>query len=281
MDAEVEPSPEEKAREELELRLLLEAIYARFQYDFRDYAEASLRRRLRQAVSRFGCRSLSGLQERLLHQPEAFSKLLDYLTVQVSDMFRDPSYFKALRERVIPVLRTYPSLKVWVAGCSSGEEVWSLAILLHEEGLLSRTHVYATDINAEALRKAEAGVYPLERIPAFTQNHQRSGATVSLSQYYTAGYGAAVFDRSLRKNIVFSDHSLSTDSVFAEVQLVSCRNVLIYFNRELQDRALTLFRDSLCRRGFLGLGAKESLRFCPAGDAFEDLVPEERIYQRR
>lgn len=266
---------------EIELRLLIDAVYLKYHYDFRAYAGASLKRRMSAAMIRFGCRTLSQLQDKVLHEPDTFPALLDFLTVQVSDMFRDPAYFRSLREHVVPLLRTYPSLKVWVAGCSTGEEVYSLAILLREENLLPRTLIYATDINGHALLKAEAGVYELERIAGFTDNHRRSGARSSLSDYYTAKYGRAVFDKSLRKHIVFSDHSLATDSVFAEVQLVSCRNVLIYFNRELQDRAFGLFRETLCHKGFLGIGAKESLRFSAHADAFDELVREDRIYQKR
>lgn len=266
---------------DIELRLLIEAIYLKFHYDFRSYAPASLKRRLTLAMQRFECRSLSQLQDRVLHDASVFPRLLEYLTVQVSDMFRDPSYFRALRETVVPLLRTYPSLKVWVAGCSTGEEVYSLAILLREEGLLDRSLIYATDINAQALQRAEAGVYDIDRLAGFTDNHQRSGARCSLSEYYTAAYGRAVFDKSLRQHVVFSDHSLATDSVFAEVQLVSCRNVLIYFNTDLQDRALGLFREALCHRGFLGLGSKETLRFSRHAEAFDDWVREERIFQRR
>jgi chemotaxis protein methyltransferase CheR len=206
--------------------------------------------------------------------------LLDHLTVQVSDMFRDPTYFRSLREHVMPMLRTYPSLKVWVAGCSAGEEAYSLAILFREEGLLQRTLIYATDINPHTLKRAEAGVYSIDRIAGFTVNHRESGASSSLSDYYTAAYGRAIFDKSLRDRIVFSDHSLATDSVFAEVQLVSCRNVLIYFNRALQDRALGLFRESLCRNGFLGIGSKESLRFSAHDGSFQPFVREDRIYQK-
>ena len=266
---------------DIELQLLVEAIYLKYHYDFRAYAKASLKRRLGTAMTRFGCDTLSQLQDRILHDPAAFPRLLEYLTVQVSDMFRDPSYFLSLRRVVLPLLRTYPSLKIWVAGCSAGEEVYSLAILLREEGLLARTILYATDINAAALQQAEAGVYSLDRVAGFTENHRRSGARSSLSDYYTAAYGNAVFDKSLKKHIVFSDHSLATDSVFAEVQLVSCRNVMIYFDRELQDRALGLFRDALCRRGFLGIGPRESVRFSSHADAFDELVREDRIYQKR
>ena len=280
MDAEVSEPP--AGREfEIELKLLVDAIYQMYHYDFRGYAVASLRRRLRVAMSRLGCRSLSQLQDRLLHDKQVFPQLLDYLTVQVSEMFRDPAYFKAVREQVVPLLRTYPSLRIWVAGCSAGEEAYSLAILLREEGLLHKTLIYATDINTRTLQSATAGVFDADRIAGFTANHHASGGRSSLSDYYTAAYGRAVFDKSLKERIVFSDHSLATDSVFAEVQFISCRNVLIYFNRSLQDRALTLFRESLCRSGFLGIGAKESLRFSAQADAFNEFVREERIYQKR
>lgn len=266
---------------DIELQLLIDAIYLKYHYDFRGYARASLKRRLRTAMGRFGCDTLSRLQDKVLHEPATFPVLLGYLTVQVSEMFRDPAYFQALRTRVVPLLRTYPSLRVWVAGCSTGEEVYSLAILLREEGLLARTLIYATDINAQALEQAEAGVYNVDRIAGFSDNYRKAGGRASLSEYYTAAYGRAVFDKSLRENMVFSDHSLATDSVFAEVQLVSCRNVLIYFDRVLQDRAVGLFRDALVRRGFLGIGSKESLRFSQHTEAFDELVRNERIYQRR
>ena len=266
---------------DIELRLLVDAIYLKYHYDFREYATASLKRRLKSAMLKFDCATLSELQGRVLHEPATFRALLDFLTVPVTEMFRDPTYFKALRETVVPLLRTYPSLKVWIAGCSTGEEAYSMAILLREQGLLSRTLIYATDINPHVLQKAEAGVYDADRIPGFTENHRRSGAPTSLSDYYQAAYGRAVFDRELRRHLVFSDHSLATDSVFAEVHLVSCRNVLIYFNRVLQDRAIGLFRESLCRKGFLGIGAKESLRFSAHGDAFTELVHEDRIFQKK
>lgn len=266
--------------EDIEMRLLLEGIYQKYHYDFRGYSMASVKRRLIHAREHFGCRSFSALQDRVLHEPTVLPELLGYLTVQVSEMFRDPSYFRALREQVVPHLRTYPSLKVWVAGCSGGEELYSLAILFREEGLEKRTMFYGTDINTDALKRAEAGVYALDRIPLFTENHRRSGGKSSLSDYYTAAYGAAVFDKSLAERVVFSDHSLVSDSVFGEMHLISCRNVLIYFDRDLQDRAVGLFKDSLARRGFLGLGSKESLRFSMHSEAFQDFVREERIYIR-
>jgi chemotaxis protein methyltransferase CheR len=266
---------------DIELPLLLEAIHVKYSYDFRSYAISSLKRRLEQAMEHFGCRSLSALQERVLREPDVMHGLLTHLTVQVSELFRDPSFYRALREKVLPYLRTYPSLKVWIPGCATGEEVYSLAILLREEGLLDRTLIYATDINPEALRKAEAGIYQLDRLADFSKAYGEAGGRASLSDYYTAGYNAAVFDKSLREGVLFSDHSLATDSVFAEVQLITCRNVLIYFDRILQDRAVALFKDSLCRKGFLGLGAKESLTLSSHGAEFAEFVREERIYQRR
>jgi chemotaxis protein methyltransferase CheR len=266
---------------DIELRLLLDAIYLKYHYDFRRYAAASLKRRLTKAPARFGCQTLSQLQDKVLHEPATLPTLLSYLTVPVSEMFRDPTYFRSLREKVVPLLRTYPSLKVWVAGCSTGEEVYALAILLREERLLERTLIYATDINPQSLQKAAAGVYAADRIAGFTENHRKAGGRASLSDYYTAAYGRAVFDKSLRQHIVFSDHSLATDSVFAEVQLVSCRNVLIYFNSDLQNRAVGLFRDALCRKGFLGIGMKESLSFSVHARSFEDVVYQDRIFQKR
>ncbi|WP_182422144.1 CheR family methyltransferase [Aureimonas sp. ME7] len=272
--------PTEKT-EDIEIRLLLEAIYSRYHYDFRNYSMASIKRRLRQAREQLGFATFSAMQERLLHEPDMLPRLLRYLTVQVSEMFRDPSYFRAIRETVVPHLRTYPSLKVWIAGCSEGEEVYSLAILFREEGLEDRTIFYATDINQDALHAAERGVYALDRMQLFTENHRRSGGRSSLSDYYQAAYGRVSFDKTLRRNVVFSDHSLVTDAVFAEMHLISCRNVMIYFDRDLQDRALGLFKDSLTRKGFLGLGARESLRFSKHAADFADFDRDEKIYQRR
>ncbi|WP_373062768.1 protein-glutamate O-methyltransferase CheR [Gemmatimonas sp.] len=266
---------------DIELTLLLEAIFQRYHCDFRGYAKSSLRRRLRQAMDRFGDTSLSALQGRLLHDARALPILLDYLTVQVSEMFRDPTHFLALRRDVLPLLATYPSLKIWIAGCSTGEELFSLAITLAEAGLLDRTIIYATDVNEEALRKAEAGVYALDRVAGFSANYAKAGGTGSLSDWFTAAYDGVVFDRRLRRNVVFSDHSLSTDSDFAATHLVMCRNVLIYFHRELQDRAIGLFEQSLVPRGFLALGSKENLRISSRAAAFETFDGRERIYRKR
>ncbi len=266
--------------EEIELELFLEALHQRYHYDFRGYSRTSIARRLAQARQHFGCRSLSMLQDLVLHEPAAVPTLLDFLTIQVSEMFRDPPYFRALRETVVPHLRTYPSLKVWVAGCGDGEELYSLAILFREEGLEDRTIFYATEINPAALQRAEAGVYDLKRIPRFTESHRASGGRSSLSDYYTAAYGAAAFDRTLRARTVFAGHSLVSDQVFAEVHLVSCRNVLIYFDRDLQDRTVGLFRDSLVHGGFLGLGSQETLRFSRHAQEFASYDRGARLYRR-
>ena len=266
--------------QDIEIRLLVEAVHLRYGHDFRDYSPASMKRRVLQAQQRMGAATISALQERILHDPAEFAQLLQYLTVPVSEMFRDPSYFLALRQQVVPVLRTYPSIKVWVAGCSTGEEPYSLAILLREEGLLERTILYATDINHASLEKARQGIYDLEAVRKFTRNYQRAGGQKSFSDYYTAAYGGAVLDKSLRDSITFADHSLATDAVFSETQFVSCRNVLIYFNRRLQDRALGLFHESLSHRGFLGLGSKETLDFSAYADKFEVVSRPERIYRK-
>jgi len=268
------------AESEADVAQILETIYRLYHYDFRAYSRTSVRRRLQVACTQIGYMHLRELHGALERDPGLFTQLLQYMTIQVSDLFRDPSYFGTLRKHVIPVLRTYPSLKVWIAGCSTGEEVYSFAILLREEGLLERCMLYATDINPESLRKAEAGIYPADRVPAFSENHRAAGGRGSLSAHYSARYDSVVFDRSLRKHVVFADHSLATDSVFAEVHVVSCRNVLIYFNRELQDRALGLMTDALCRRGFLGLGARESLQFSAHRAAYLELVPQETWYRK-
>jgi chemotaxis protein methyltransferase CheR len=266
--------------EQREIALILESIFQLYHYDFRGYSPASVRRRLELACLQLNCAGLPELRVELERDAVFFGRMLQYLTVQVSDMFRDPSFFVTLRSQVVPVLRTYPSLKIWLAGCSTGEELYSFAILLQEEGLLDRTMLYATDINPESLRKAEAGIYPIDRVAAFTENHRAAGGKGSLSVHYSAAYNSVVFDRGLRKNVVFADHCLATDSVFAEVNVVCCRNVLIYFNHALQDRALGLMKDALCRRGFLGLGARETLQFSAHVNEFREIAPGERWYQK-
>jgi chemotaxis protein methyltransferase CheR len=275
----VEPVATDRA-DVVELDLFLEALHRRWHYDFRSYSRASLIRRADLARERLGCASLSELQGRVLREPAVLPDVIDAMTVQVSELFRDPNYYLALRQDVVPHLRTFPSLKVWVAGCADGEELYSLAILFKEEGLFDRTLFYATEINRRALARAEGGVYPIDRLQAFSQNYQRAGGAGTLADHYTAGYGRVAFDRGLRERTVFTEHNLATDQVFSEVHLVSCRNVLIYFDTPLQDRALGLFAHSLTRGGFLGLGSHETLRFSPHARHFAAFDEPDRIWRR-
>jgi len=265
---------------DIELRMLVEAVYLKYNYDFRDYTGASQKRRVLAAMRAMECETVSALQARVMHEPNAFAQLLQFLTIPVTEMFRDPEYYLALRQHVVPHLETYPSLKIWVAGCSTGEEVYSLAILLHEEGLLERSLIYATDINPESLDAARRGVMPLERMRLYTENYQKAGGARAFSDYYAAAYGGALFERALVENVTFADHSLATDSVFAETHFISCRNVMIYFNRRLQNRVLGLFHESLVHRGFLGLGSKESIDFSSYAQRFEPLARRERIFRK-
>lgn len=265
--------------DELELDALLLTIVERYHYDFRGYARASLRRRAENAMTQLRAHSIPEMRQLIANDAHAFAVLLPWFTIQVSDLFRDPLYFKYFRTEIVPWLRTYPSRKLWVAGCSTGEEAYSFAIILEEEGLLDRTLIYATDIYAASLRSAEAGIYDLDRIRTFSENHLKSGANRSLSEHYTAGPHGAMFDRKLRDRIVFADHSLATDHVFAECQVVSCRNVLIYFGQELQNRSLGLFRESLVRQGWMGLGPKETIEFSTERANFSPFP--ERWYQKR
>ena len=265
---------------EAQLQALMDAIYQRYSYDFRDYSAASQRRRLNHALERLHCGTLEELQRKVLKDAGVFGQLLQMLTVPVTEMFRDPAFFLALREQVVPVLKTYPSPKIWVAGCCTGEEALSLAIILHEEGLLERSLIYATDINPVVLDKARLGVYPLINMHDYGANYTAAGGLGSLDEYYTVEHATARFDSRLLDRINFADHSLATDSVFSETNLVCCRNVLIYFNRKLQERALGLFHESLCYRGFLGLGSKETIDFSAHASSFDPLVKAERIYRK-
>jgi chemotaxis protein methyltransferase CheR len=270
----------DEATTDRELHALLDSLFEQRHYDFRRYAPASLRRRVSLALTQLGCKGLSELSEKVRHDHAAFDALLGVLTVQVSEMFRDPPFYAHFRTEVVPELASYPSFRLWVAGCSSGEEIYSLAIILAEEGILERALIYATDINPAALERARAGIYPVDRIATFSKNYFASGGKASLSRYYRTAYEAAVFERSLTSNVVFADHSLATDAVFAEVQVVTCRNVLIYFDKQLQARALGLFKDSLGRRGFLGLGSRETVQFSPHASSFKLLHAMESWYQR-
>ena len=263
----------------LEIELLIQAIYSKFQYDFRHYSRASLRRRLDQALIKFDLRTISEVQSKMLHEPEFFPRLLAYLTVNTTEMFRDPSYFLSLKENVFPFLKTYPSIKIWVAGCSTGEEVLSFAILLRESGF-AKYIIYATDINPMNLEVARKGIYSLESIQMASKNYRLAGGMASLADYYDEAYNSVRFDESLLKNVVFSDHSLSTDSVFSETHLISCRNVLIYFDRPLQEKVFKLFSDSLVRGAFLGLGSKETIQFSEVKSLFETTDSQNRIFRK-
>ena len=277
---EMSPSAEQQELEQLEVELLLEAVYRRYGFDFRQYAQASLKRRLyrRMAVERVS--TLSQLQDRLLHEPGSMEGLLLDLSINVTAMFRDPTFYAALREKVVPALHTYPFTRIWCAGCSTGEEVYSLAILLQEEGLYERTRIYATDINENVLVTAREGVFPLERMKQYTQNYLRGGGKRDFSEYYVAAYDGARFSRSLVENVVFAQHNLAMDGAFNEFNVILCRNVMIYFDQELQERVHGLFYDSLERYGILALGHKESIRFTGYADRYEEIDAEERLYRK-
>lgn len=265
---------------DIEVKLFIEAVYMKYKYDFRQYSLASVKRRLSNALIAHNIKTVSGLQEKVLHEPEFFTKILQHLTISTTEMFRDPSYFKSFREKVIPYLKSYPSIKIWVAGCSTGEEAYTFSIIFKEEGLLDRVMIYATDINPLSLEKAQHGVYRLDDMKKNSENYLEAGGLHALSDYYKVEYNTAHINPELKKNVIFADHSLATDSVFSEMQFVSCRNVLIYFEKKLQNRAITLFHDSLSMKGFLGIGSKESLKFSTMSSAFETWSGSERIYRK-
>lgn len=266
--------------ENIELRLLLEGVFLRYGYDFRGYAQASLKRRVLKIMSAEELTTISELQHRVLDDEQFFEKLLLALTVNVTEMFRDPDMFVALTTWVFPELAKRPFIKIWHAGCATGEEVYSVAIMLQEAGLLDRCRIFATDIDATVLDKARAGIYPIDRMREWTANYQLACGKHSFSDYYTAQYGAAIIDASLKRNIVFADHNLAVDGPFGEMDLIICRNVIIYFGRDLQSRVLELFAASLVDRGMLCLGNRETIRFAACADLFEELGPGLRIYRK-
>jgi chemotaxis protein methyltransferase CheR len=268
------------AVEEIEIDVLLEAIHGVYGFDFREYARPSLRRRLWRRADAEGVTSISGLQEILLHDPACMERLLLDLSINVTAMFRDPTFYLAFRHTVVPILRTYPFIRIWSAGCSTGEETYSLAILLHEEGLLGRTRIYATDINEAVLVRAKDGVFPLDKMQGYTENYQAAGGTRAFSEYYVAGYEGARFNRALTDNIVFSRHNLVSDRSFNEFHAIICRNVMIYFDAPLQDKVHDLFAASLVRLGVLALGQKESIALTSHAGDYEDLDHAERIFRK-
>jgi len=266
--------------EDIEVQLLLEGIFRYYGFDFRNYALASIKRRIWHAIHAEGLTSVSGLQEKVLHSPECMERFLYKLSVNVTSMFRDPSFFLVFRNKVVPILRTYPFIRIWHAGCSTGEEVYSMAILLHEEGLYHRSRLYATDINEMSLRKAKAGIFSLELMQEYTQNYLLAGGKKSFSGYYTAAYKNAIFSSYIKDNIIFSQHNLVTDNSFNEFNIILCRNVLIYFDKVLQKRVHNLFYDSLVMFGVLGLGRQESVKFTPHETDYEELERGEKLYRR-
>jgi chemotaxis protein methyltransferase CheR len=267
--------------DELEMELLLEGIHRRYGFDFRGYATASLRRRVWRRATLEGLETVTALLDRVLHDPSVLDRLLADLSINVTEMFRDPGFHRALRERGMPLLRTYPFLRVWVAGCSTGEEVYSLAIALHEQGLLERSRLYATDMNEAALAQARAGAFPMERMRSYTDNYLRAGGARSLSEYYVARGPRAVFDAALARNVVFAQHNLVSDRSFNEFHLILCRNVMIYFGRELQGHVHQLFLDSLIPLGLLGLGRKEAIGPPEIAARYEPLESAEKLFRRR
>jgi chemotaxis protein methyltransferase CheR len=266
--------------EEIELSLLLEAVFRRYGFDFREYAAASLRRRVWRRAHAEGVATLSALQDRLLHDPQCMERLLLDLSINVTAMFRDPTFYVAFREKVVPQLRTYPFTRIWVAGCSTGEEVYSLAILLSEADLYERARIYATDINETVLERARAGVFPLDKMQEYTQNYIKAGGARAFSEYYLAAYDGAQFQRSLLENVVFAQHNLVSDRSFNEFNVIVCRNVMIYFDRTLQNHVHELFYESLAHLGVLGLGRKEAIHFSPHEGQYEELDAVEKLYRK-
>lgn len=281
MNDEVEITDDDVNIEDIEISLLLEAIFQRYGYDFRSYSKASIRRRVMHRLSLSRLESISEMTQRVLHDREFFVSLLNDLTVNVTEMYRDPLFYKTFREEVVPLLKTFPFIKIWHAGCATGEEIYSMAILLEEEGLYDRSMIYATDIDKNVLATAKKGIYPISAMRQYSENYRMAGGRASLSDYYIAKYDGAILDQKLRRNIVFADHDLVTDQVFGEMNVIMCRNVLIYFDRELQKRVFRLFYDSLDLGGVLCLGTKESLRYSGLADDFEPIDENLKIFRKR
>lgn len=270
----------ELENQKIEIKLFLEAIYLKYGYDFRDYAPAHIKRRLMNRLKTSELSSISMMQEKILNDRIFFEEVLSDLSIAVTEMFRDPDFYRKIREEVIPVLKTYPFVRIWYAGCATGEEVYSLAILLQEEGLYNRSQIYATDINEQVLQQAKEGIYSIRNIKNYTGNYLKAGGKKSLADYYTAHYDSVIFHETLKKKVVFANHNLATDGVFGEMHMVICRNVLIYFNQELQNKVINLFADSLINGGFLGLGIKESLQLYRKKDFFQVVDGKNKIYRK-
>ncbi len=267
--------------EHLEIDLLLETIYQRYGYDFRSYARASIERRIKQFMSGLEFETVSELIPRIIRDEVLFSELLQYFSISVTDMFRDPFVYRVIREEVVPILRTWPHIKIWHAGCATGEEVYSLAIILKEEGIYDKSIIYATDLNDAVLEKAKEGIYSPKKIQEATRNYQKTGGRAPFGNYYHARYDAVLINGDLKERITFANHNLATDGVFGEMHLIFCRNVLIYFNSDLQNRAVGLFVDSLAPNGFLCIGTKESLEFTRFSKEFVVVDDKAKIYKKK
>lgn len=265
----------------IEIGLLLEAVYQRYGYDFRNYSRAHLKRRLLHRLGLTGLNNISEMQGKLLHDPSFIQNLLYDLSITVTEMFRDPDFYKTVRKDVLPVLKTYPFCRIWHAGCATGEEVYSMAILLMEEGLYERSQIYATDFNHKALQIAKTGIYSSEHTKEYTANYQRAGGLQNFQDYYATTYNSIILDNDLKRNIVFAEHNLVTDSDFAEINLVICRNVLIYFDRKLQSQVHKLFFNSLVKGGYLCLGSKETMQFSDYASFFNIVDANQKIYQKK
>jgi chemotaxis protein methyltransferase CheR len=266
--------------EDIEIGLLLEGLFRIHGFDFRDYSRTSIKRRILDLMRTEGVRTVSALQDKVLHDNATLDRLLLGLSVHATSMFRDPSFYATFRREVVPLLKTYPRVQVWIAGCSTGEEVYSLAILLREEGLYERCRIYATDISHSVLRKARDGIFPLSAMREYTNNYHQAGGAHEFSDYYTAQYDNAIFSPTLRNNVVFSEHNLATDGSFNEFQVILCRNVMIYFNKDLQARVHNLLYDSLSMFGVFGLGNKESLKFTPRAESYQHLNHNDKLYRK-
>jgi len=273
-------SPAHNDLVEIEMELLLEGLFRGYGYDFREYSRSSIRRRLLELMRVEKLSTLSAFQEKVLHDPECRSRLLHRLAVHATAMFRDPSFYLTFRRQVVPLLRTYPTVQIWIAGCSTGEEIYSLAILLREEGIYDRCQIYATDISQTILAQAKTGIFSLASMRDYTNNYHQAGGTHEFSDYYTAAFDRVIFSPSLRKNVVFSEHNLATDGSFNEFQVILCRNVMIYFTKKLQDRVHNLLYSSLSMFGVFGIGNKESLKFSPRAGSYEHLNNTDKLYRK-
>ncbi|MCP4720608.1 MAG: protein-glutamate O-methyltransferase CheR [Desulfobacteraceae bacterium] len=280
-DSKNNSSKNEMENERLEIQMLLEAIHQKYGYNFKDYANAHTKRRLAHRLNISNMKNYAQMMHRIIYDEDFFNTLLLDLSINVTEMFRDPRVYQKIRQDLIPLLKTYSFIKVWHAGCSAGQEVYSMSILLEEEGMKHRSQIYATDFNELILKKAKDGIYPLEVMKTYTSNYQQSGGKKDFSDYYTADYDNVILRQSLKEKVLFSSHNLVTDGVFGEMNLIFCRNVLIYFNRKLQNQVLKLFFDSLCPGGYLCLGSKESLKFTDMEDKFEPIGTREKIYRKK